>query len=92
MKANKLEDMFLHSKPVNILVSMKVGKKYASILSKEVDCTYSHTVRILQQMNKLGLVNFDKKGRIKMVELTALGEEIAQELDALKKSFTKFEK
>ncbi len=92
MKANKLEDMFLHSKPVNILVSMKSGKKYASILSKEVDCTYSHTVRILQQMNKLSLVNFDKKGRIKMVELTALGEEIAQELDALKKSFSKLEK
>lgn len=92
MKANKLDDMFLHSKPVNILVSMRAGKKYASILSKEVDCTYSHTVRILQQMNKLSLVNFDKKGRIKMVELTSLGEEIAQFLDQLKKSFQKLEK
>ena len=92
MKAKKLEDMFLHSKPANILVSMRNSKKYASVLSKEVDCTYSHTVRILQQMNKFSLVNFDKKGRIKLVELTSLGEEIAQNLDQLKKSFQKLDK
>ena len=92
MKSNQLEDMFLHSKPVNILVSMRNGKKYASILSKEVDCTYSHTVRILQQMNKFGLVNFDKKGRIKLVELTSFGEEVAQTLDQLKKNLQKMEK
>ena len=92
MKAQKLEDMFLHGKPVNIIVSMKNGKKYASILSKEVDCTYSHTVRILQQMNKMGLVTFDKKGRIKMVALTPLGQEISNSLDSLKKIFTKIEK
>jgi DNA-binding MarR family transcriptional regulator len=92
MTAKKLENMFLHSKPVNILVSMRNGKKYASILSKEVDCTYSHTVRILQQMNKFGLVNFEKKGRIKLVELTSHGEEVARNLDQLKKSFQKLEK
>ena len=92
MKSNQLEDMFLHSKPVNILVSMRSGKKYASILSKEVDCTYSHTVRILQQMNKFGLVSFDKKGRIKLVELTSFGEQVAQTLDQLKKNLQKMEK
>ena len=91
MKSTQLEDMFLHSKPVNILVQMKNGKKYASILSKEVDCTYSHTVRILQQMQKLGLVTFEKKGRIKMVTATPFGEEIANLLDNLKKSFSKSE-
>lgn len=92
MRAEKLETMFLHSKPVNILVQLKGIKKYASILSKEVDCTYSHTVRILQQMQKLGLVSFEKKGRIKLVSTTPFGEEVASYMDGLKKAFLKIDK
>ncbi len=69
--------LFLHSKPVKLLVSLKAGPKYATILSKEIDCTYSHTVKLLDQFKKFGLVDFEKKGRIKIVKLTSSGEALA---------------
>ena len=69
--------LFLHTKPVKLLVSLKVGPKYATILSKEIDCTYSHTVKLLDQFKKFNLVEFEKKGRIKIVKLTSSGESLA---------------
>jgi DNA-binding MarR family transcriptional regulator len=57
---------------------LRKGPKYATILSKEVDCTYSHTVKLLDLFRDYGLVEFEKKGRIKIVKLTETGEEIAK--------------
>ena len=37
------------------------GEIYASSVAKLVDCTYSHVVKILQEMQKAGLVNFEKQ-------------------------------
>lgn len=75
--------LFLYEKPVGILLSLKQGKKYASIISKEVDCTYTHTLKILSKIKDHGLVKFTKKGRIKEVLLTDAGEDIARGLEDL---------
>lgn len=74
-----LERMFLHEKPARLLIKIKEGNghKYASILSKEVDCTYSHCIRILQNMKTLGLVTFEKGGRTKKITMTKFGEDVA---------------
>ena len=77
-----LARLFFRSKPTQLLLSLKDGPKYATILSKEIDCTYSHTMKILDNFKKLGLVEFEKKGRIKMIKLTSNGEEIAKSLEA----------
>ena len=74
---------FLRTKPSNMLILLRKGPKYATLLSKEVDVTYSHTVKLLELFNDLGLVEFEKKGRIKIVKLTALGEDVAKTLDSL---------
>ncbi|MFH0710988.1 MAG: hypothetical protein V1944_00250 [Candidatus Aenigmatarchaeota archaeon] len=68
-------------KPVKLLISLKSGPKYATILSKEVDCTYSHTVKLLDQFKIYGLVDFEKKGRIKIVKLTEDGQELAHSVE-----------
>lgn len=80
MKA--LEDIFLHVKPAKILVGLVRGHdtKYASVLSKEADCTYSHTVKILDQFKAHGLIEFRKEGRKKLIELTDEGEEVADRM------------
>lgn len=57
---------------------------YASTLAKTVDCTYSHVVKILQAMNKAGLVNFEKRGRLKILKLTKKGEGVAKNIDNVK--------
>jgi predicted transcriptional regulator len=71
----------MRSKPVKLLISLKNGPKYATILSKEVDCTYSHTVKLLDQFKNYGLVEFEKKGRIKIIKLTDDGEDLAHSVE-----------
>ena len=61
------------------------GEVYASSIAKIVDCTYSHAVKILQSLERLGLVGFEKKGRIKLIKLTKKGQEIAENIDNIKK-------
>ncbi len=84
------EDTFLHHKPVRMLVSLKSDDiKYATQVSKHVDCTYSHTVKVLEIFRKLGLVLFEKKGRIKIVKLTPEGEELAHDFEGVRKKFSR---
>jgi predicted transcriptional regulator len=80
-------DMFFRRKPALMLVSLKklTRARYGSILAKEVDCTYSHAVKILQMLEKLDLVVFEKKGRIKLIKLTKKGEEVANNIDNIKR-------
>ncbi|MBI2547033.1 MAG: hypothetical protein HYW23_01145 [Candidatus Aenigmarchaeota archaeon] len=75
--------MFFRIKPVKMLTALKVGPKYATIIAKETDCTYSHTVKILDLFNDYGLVDFEKKGRIKIVKLTEFGDEVAKGMDTI---------
>jgi DNA-binding MarR family transcriptional regulator len=80
-------DLFFRRKPALMLIALKkVSRaKYGSILAKEVDCTYSHAVKILQILEKLGLVAFEKKGRIKIIKLTKKGQEVADSIEAIKR-------
>ena len=57
---------------------------YASSLAKLVDCTYSHVVKILQEMQKAGLIAFEKQGRLKVLTLTKKGEDIAKSIEAIR--------
>jgi DNA-binding transcriptional ArsR family regulator len=77
-------ELLLHGKPAGIILSLKSKeKKYASVLSKENDCTYTHTLKILDELRDYGIVDFEKDGRIKYVTLTELGEDVAHELEGL---------
>jgi len=80
-------DIFFRRKPALMLVALKkiARARYGSILAKEVDCTYSHAVKILQSLERLGLVVFEKKGRIKLIKLTKRGQEIAENIENIKK-------
>lgn len=80
-------DIFFRRKPALMLVALKriARARYGSILAKEVDCTYSHAVKILQNLEKLGLVIFEKKGRIKLIKLTKRGQEVADDIENIKR-------
>jgi predicted transcriptional regulator len=90
IQKNIFEILFLHPKPVKMLTSLKSEEvRYATQVSKVVDCTYSHTVKVLELFRKLGLVQFEKKGRIKIVKLTDTGIEIAHDFEGLRRKFGK---
>ena len=80
-------DIFFRRKPALMLVALKKLSKarYGSVLAKEVDCTYSHAVKILQTLEELSLVSFEKKGRIKLIKLTKKGEEVAENIDDIRR-------
>ncbi|MFZ8830437.1 MAG: helix-turn-helix domain-containing protein [Candidatus Aenigmatarchaeota archaeon] len=92
MRDDKPLSYFLHVKPIKILISLRNGPKYVTKISKEVDITYSHTIKLLDIFNELGLVEFEEKGRIKMVKLTVSGEEIARIFDTIVTKLSKIKK
>ncbi|MBI5148814.1 winged helix DNA-binding protein [Candidatus Pacearchaeota archaeon] len=79
-------EVFFRKKPALMLVALKTSARarYGSILAKEVDCTYSHAVKILQGLERLGLVTFEKQGRIKLIKLTKKGQEVASSISNIK--------
>ena len=78
-------DIFFRRKPALMLVYLKKNTRmrYGSILAKEVDCTYSHAVKIMQTLEKLDLVLFEKKGRVKLIKLTKKGKEVADHIEEI---------
>ncbi len=90
MNPGKMKDnfnIFFRRKPALMLVALKKisRARYGSILAKEVDCTYSHAVKILQTLEKLGLVVFEKQGRIKLIKLTKKGQEVADRIEEIRR-------
>jgi len=79
-------DIFFRRKPALMMIALrKLSRvRYGSVLAKEVDCTYSHAVKILQTLEELGLVTFEKKGRIKLIKLTKKGIEAADNISNIR--------
>ena len=79
-------ELFFRRKPAMMLIALKrvTKARYGSVLAKEVDCTYSHAVKILQLLEQIGLVGFEKKGRIKIIKLTKKGHEVASHIESIK--------
>jgi Mn-dependent DtxR family transcriptional regulator len=86
MGKSKIFNVLFREKPAMMLVEMRNSKNeiYASNLAKAIDCTYSHVVKILQEMQRDGLVEFDKQGRLKLLKLTKKGEEVAESITKIK--------
>jgi|TARA_B100001964_G_scaffold78124_1_gene88437 predicted transcriptional regulator len=82
----KMFNVFFREKPTMMLVGLKNSKSevYASSLAKSIDCTYSHVVKILQEMQKAGLIQFEKQGRLKLLTLTKEGSDIAEHIDSIR--------
>jgi len=86
MAKKDIFDVFFRKKPAMILVALRKSNKscYGSVLAKEVDCTYSHAVKILQEMERAKLVSFEKQGRIKTIKLTENGNCVAEFIEKIK--------
>ena len=98
MPNKKIFNVFFREKPAMMLVELNRatkekkedgkgevrGEVYASSIAKTVDCTYSHVVKILQEMQKAGLINFEKQGRLKLLTLTKTGQEVADKIDGIR--------
>ncbi len=82
----KIFNIFFREKPAMMLVGLKntKGAMYASSLAKQIDCTYSHVVKILQEMEKADLIDFEKQGRLKLLTLTKKGSDVADNIASIR--------
>ena len=82
----KVFNIFFREKPAMMLVGLKnsKGAMYASSLAKQIDCTYSHVVKILQEMEKADLIDFEKQGRLKLLTLTKKGSDMADHIASIR--------
>ncbi len=82
-------NILLREKPYAILnVLRKKGESYISEIARETKCTYAHTRKILLFLEKKGLINFEKEGRIHKINLTEKGEKIAEHIEKIKELLT----
>lgn len=88
MKNKPIFNIFFREKPAMMLVNLYNSDQgvYASSLAKTIDCTYSHVVKILQEMEKENLLNFEKQGRLKLLKLTPKGKEVASSIEGIRTS------
>lgn len=89
MKDNKkIFTTFFREKPAMILIELfsSPNETYASSLAKNVDCTYSHVVKVLKEMETFGLISFEKTGRLKVLKLTEKGKKIASLMSEMRKA------
>ncbi|MBN2566531.1 MarR family transcriptional regulator [Candidatus Woesearchaeota archaeon] len=91
MEKDKIFNVFFRAKPAMMLVNLKNSKSeiYASSLAKQIDCTYSHVVKILQEMEKAGLINFQKQGRLNLLTLTKKGTDVADYIEKIRNVLSK---
>ena len=86
MGQKKVFDVFLREKPAMLLIELlnNNGSTYASVLAKNIDCTYSHVIRILQEMQESDLVQVKKQGRMNVLELTTRGQDVARHIEGIR--------
>jgi DNA-binding MarR family transcriptional regulator len=86
-----MKDFFLKEKPVMALVTIRREREeiYCSVISKKIDTTYAHTVKIISRMEEEGLIESEKKGRKKILSLTAKGKKFSDHFLDILEEFEK---
>ena len=86
MANNRMFNVFFRDKPALLLINLKnaQGDVYASTVAKQIDCTYSHVVKILKEMEKAKLIVFNKTGRLKLLSLTKKGQDVAEHMEKVR--------
>lgn len=86
LKRSEIFNVFFREKPSMLLITLNASKTdiYASSVAKHIDCTYSHVVKILRQMEEADLITFQKQGRLKLLSLTKKGQEVAECIDKVR--------
>ncbi|MEM2866707.1 MAG: helix-turn-helix domain-containing protein [Candidatus Hadarchaeales archaeon] len=74
----------VQEKPAGIVLALRGGEKYPSLVAKEVGTTFAHAFNVLSKLEEMGVVTSEERGRIRWVKLTERGEELASLLERLR--------
>ncbi len=84
-----MSELFLNEKPVRTLIVLRQSAEdmYCSKISKKIDTTYAHTIKILSRLEDRELIQTKKEGRRKYIRLTSTGETRAEKFQELLNTF-----
>ena len=81
----KPDSLFFREKPTLVLLALEnMDPAYAALVAKRIDSTFAHTINILSQLEKHGLIKSRPEGRVRYLEFTERGRRVAQKLRELK--------
>ncbi len=82
----KLINRLMRRAPVEILICIfdNQDKSFPLLIAKNVDVTYSHTCKVLDEMIANKLLTYNKHGRTKYVDLTEKGKLVVNHLMEIK--------
>ncbi|MGB4653354.1 MAG: hypothetical protein ACOX84_09555 [Methanothrix sp.] len=85
-----LQRLFLREKPSLALLALReMEPVYAAQIAKHIDSTFPHTSSILGELEEQGLIVSRPEGRIRYLELTDRGREVARALKELSDLLTR---
>ena len=81
---NSIINTFFHTKTARVLIELLNKKEtYSYFLSKEIDITYSHLVKVIKKYEDVGILTSKKVGRTNIIKLTPKGKEIAKHIESI---------
>ena len=88
-----MKSLFLKIKPATVLMLLKDSQQswYPSKLARSSNSSYVHTVNLLGELRKHGVVTLEKRGRQNFYKLTEKGAYLAFALDDFAKKCDAFE-
>ena len=88
-----MKTLFLKLKPATVLMLLKDSQQqwYPSKLARASNASYVHTVNLLVNLRRHGVVTIEKKGRQNFYKLTEKGAYLALALDDFAKKCDAFE-
>jgi DNA-binding MarR family transcriptional regulator len=76
--------MEIEGKPADVLLDLyRSGTSNVTEIARRTSSTYAHTVRVVNRLEKMGVVRFERRGRTKLVGLTEVGRKIGEHLDEI---------
>ena len=87
----QVADKFLQDKPCQAIIALKNRELNGYELSETIDSTYSHVIKLTNELDEQGLVKTvqSKNRQEKKRTLTSAGENIAEKLYELNKTIHK---
>ena len=76
-KQNEGTDWIYNRVPRNTLVLLSKSPLTITEISKETDSQYSSVLKVIKMLEENGLIQTEKRGRIRIVWLTEFGEKIS---------------
>ncbi|MEM0480789.1 MAG: winged helix-turn-helix domain-containing protein [Candidatus Aenigmatarchaeota archaeon] len=75
-----LKEFLFKDKPLKVLIALSDKPKNITQIAKKVGTTYSHTLKLLEILYELEIIEFQKLGREKIVSLTKKGKKVVEKL------------